>query len=162
MMERFSSSYSENRIILMTNQCQACLTSARVLGMPGPAGQSVPVLGSALSFASSLGPSLQHSPGQLWDSVAISHNIYITHHYFSSLPCSGPWCSAQDMDPLWISRFCLCLAVWAWVESSLGWFFLFFFFCFATRSSLFRPNLETCASGYIDFRWTESCLSVCL
>lgn len=37
------------------------------------------------AFAPSLVLSLQHSPGQLWDSEAISRNLYITHHYFSSL-----------------------------------------------------------------------------
>lgn len=56
MMERFSSSYSESGLILMKNQCQACLTLPGVLGMPGPAGQRVPVLGAALSLCIQSGP----------------------------------------------------------------------------------------------------------
>lgn len=83
MMERFSPSYSENRVILMKIQCQACLTLAGGWECQALLGTQCWRLLSA--FALSLVLSLQHPPGQLWDSETISHNLYITHHYFSSL-----------------------------------------------------------------------------
>lgn len=144
-MERFSPSYSENRLILIVNRCQASLTSAGVLGMPGPAGQCVPVLGAALSLGIQSGPGiLQASSAILRPFLITSTSPMIISLPLASFPCSGLWCLIQDMDPFWISRFCLGLG------RILSWMI---FFCFSTCSSLFLPSLETHASGYIDFRW---------
>lgn len=73
---------------------------------------------------------LQASSGILRPFLMISTSPIIISPPWASLPCSGLSCPTQSMDPLWSAG-----SGWAWVQSSLGWFF-----CFATCSSLFLPN----------------------
>lgn len=69
---------------------------------------------------------LQASSGILRPFPITSASPIVLSLPLTSRLCSGPWWPAQE----WIhsgsaGRFWLCLALWAWLEASLGWFFLF-------------------------------------
>lgn len=144
MMERFSPSYSENRVILIVNQCQARLTLAGVLGMPSPAGHCVPGLGAALSLCIQSGPV---SPAFSRPALAFWGHFSWSLHHPSLFLLLGPPFPARDcraQPRAWIH----CdQQVLAGPGCNPHWHDFF------VLQHAVHYSSPTPASGYTDFRW---------